>query len=94
MDDKIGTIKLWRGAIGDIPEGSRLCDGISGAFDLAGRFPLGIDTGGRSDEDTVSDAGGHRWYGQTENNHPAHPTHRHACDTSSEKVDTGQDGTE
>ena len=38
--------------------------------------------------------GGPRWHGQTENNHPAHPNHRHAYDTTSDKVDAGQDGTE
>lgn len=35
----------------------------------------------------MGDTGGHRWRGQTENNHPEHPNHRHAYDTTSEKVD-------
>lgn len=94
MDDKIGTIKLWRGELGAIPEGWRLCDGASDAFDLAGRFPLGVDEGGQSDESAIGQTGDHRWHGQTENNHPAHPNHRHAYDTTSDKVDAGQDGTE
>lgn len=60
----------------------------------AGHLRLGVDTGGRSDEDTVGDTGGHRRHRQTENNHPGHPNHRHAYDTTSDKVDAGQDGTE
>ena len=79
---------------GDIAEGWRLCDGTSGAYDLAGRFPLGVDAGGLNDEDAIGDAGGHRWHGETENNHSEHPNHRHAYDTNSDKADAGQDGTQ
>jgi len=34
------------------------------------------------------------WVDGEKNNHPEHPNHRHAHDTTSDKVDAGQDGTE
>ena len=63
-------------------------------FDLAGRFALRVDTGGLSDEDAEGDLGSHCRHGQTEDNRPSHSNHRHAYDTTSGKVDAGQDRAE
>jgi len=41
LDCKIGMIKVWSGAIGDIPAGWQLCNGTNGTPDLRDRFLVG-----------------------------------------------------
>jgi len=75
LDDKIGTIKWWSGAVGNIPPGWALCDGASGTVDLSGRFIMCLDADGEADENEIGDAGGFRTHGATENNHDDHAAH-------------------
>ena len=49
----VGTIILWYGDAGDVPDGWAVCDGGNGTPDMRGRFPVGAgnryspgDTGG------------------------------------------------
>lgn len=51
----IGEIKMWYGAINEIPPGFALCNGQNGTPDMRGRFPVGAgatyelgDTGGNN----------------------------------------------
>lgn len=41
----IGTIVMWSGAIGSIPTGWHLCDGLDGTPDLRGSFVYGAPAG-------------------------------------------------
>ena len=64
LDDCIGTIKIWSGAVADIRLGWQLCDGSNGTPDLREKFVLGAvgDSGGDSDFD---EEGGNTYVGQT-----------------------------
>lgn len=53
-----GTIRLWHGAIGNIPTGNVLCDGNSGAPNLLTRFVQGVATAG-TDPGAVGGAATH-----------------------------------
>jgi hypothetical protein len=74
-DDVFDTIKLFCGSTSDIPPGWALCDGTNGTADLTGRFVMGLDADGQSDENTIGDTGGYRTHGSSENNHSAHGQH-------------------
>lgn len=54
----VGTVMLWSGSAGAVPEGWALCDGTGGTPDLRDRFVMGAaslaevaDTGGTSEHD-------------------------------------------
>ncbi|MFT4303465.1 MAG: hypothetical protein ACMXYG_02795 [Candidatus Woesearchaeota archaeon] len=69
-----GTIVMWSGSIGDIPEGWALCDGTQGTPDLRGKFIVGYhptDT----DYNAVGKTGGFKEIALTEEQLPAH-SHR------------------
>lgn len=56
--EPIGTIKLWRGTLVNIPAGYNLCDGTNGTIDLVNKFVrgtniAGLDTEGGDDAQTV-----------------------------------------
>lgn len=61
LDDKIGTVKMWSGAVVDIPQGWGLMDGSGNAagsgFDLSGRFVVGYDSGDAA-FDMIGETGG------------------------------------
>lgn len=57
----VGEIKMFFGAIGDIPQGWVICDGNNGTPNFAGRFPVGTgvwNTGSVSVPYDVGDEGG------------------------------------
>ena len=67
--------------------------GLVTTVDLSGRFVMGIDEDGRTDEDAPGETGGYRWHGITENNHPRHEDHMHDVDGAGGiLVDTNADG--
>ena len=76
-DQPIGTV-VWEALdTANIRDGWYLCDGANGTEDLSGQFIMCVDVGGLASEDALGDGtlnldGGHRWHGQTENNHPDH----------------------
>ncbi len=52
------------------------------------------DGAGDGSENAITDTGGARWHGATENGHPDHDNHRHAINADdSLVVDAGTDGT-
>ena len=68
------------------------CDsGTVTTVDLSGRFVMGIDEDGRTDEDAPGDTGGYRWHGITENNHPDHLDHVHWKGTPNNYQQSGTD---
>lgn len=44
VDDKVGMVKVWSGAVIDIPGGWQICDGTNGTVDLRDRFLVGAGT--------------------------------------------------
>lgn len=50
-----GTIVMWSGAVADIPQGWKLCDGTNGTPDLGSKFIVGV---GGVDGYAVGDKGG------------------------------------
>lgn len=81
LSSKIGDLRMIK-ATAKIPTGWRQCDGTGGAWDFKHRVPMGLDTGGESNEDAPGDTGGFRWHGvdgpdEADNNHPDHPAHEH-----------------
>ncbi|WP_053405187.1 tail fiber protein [Persicobacter sp. CCB-QB2] len=52
-----GAIIMWAGALADIPQGWRLCDGSNGTPDLRGRFVVGYHSGD-TDYNSLKKTGG------------------------------------
>jgi hypothetical protein len=85
LDEDFYTIEWFSGTIANIREGWALCDGTANSAgnggdgtDLSRRFIMCVgESQGLDDEDDVGDSGGHRWHGETENNHHDHPSHVH-----------------
>ncbi|MFW5835373.1 MAG: hypothetical protein ACOCU3_00310 [bacterium] len=67
----VGTIVMWSGAIEEIPEGWRLCDGTEGTPDLRGRFIVGYDSED-GDYDVIGAGGGASSHTLTMLQMPAH----------------------
>jgi microcystin-dependent protein len=63
-----GVIQMWSGAIGSIPSGWTLCDGVAvGGYtppNLKGRFIVGYDPGD-ADYNTIGDTGGEKAHALT-----------------------------
>lgn len=66
-----GGIIAWSGAVSDIPNGWRLCDGGSGTPDLRGRFILGtsVDSADTENTKTVGGSGGVKYDVEGNHNH-------------------------
>jgi len=75
--ERAGVVKLWSGAIADIPAGYNLCDGSNGTPDLTDRFVLhaDADSGGTND---VNDTGGANTHIHTMGTHHHSITHTHS----------------
>lgn len=51
--DRIGTVKMWKGSLADLPTGYALCDGTGGTSDLRDKFVLG-----KGASSAIGDTGG------------------------------------
>ena len=94
-NDALYDIKIWHNSAA-LPDGWVDCHGQALSADKKvtstnapdaeeAQCLINVTTysGATTDEKTIGNTLGYRWHGQTENNHPQHPNHRHTIDATS-----------